>query len=114
MRGVRLKIEIGPKDVANGTVGAIKGATTLAKEGRSFVPQEGLAERIGETLSRGEQESLYKRALAFRETNTGCLHKTMNNSQNREPKEGFAFSYLVRQAPVRSANQTRYKSDDTL
>jgi prolyl-tRNA synthetase len=88
MRGVPLRIEIGPKEVANGTV-ALARRDKPGKEGKSFAPQEGLAKRISETLD-GIQESLYKRALAFRERNT---HVPQNYEQFKEIVEGgFALA----------------------
>jgi prolyl-tRNA synthetase len=89
MRGVPLRIEIGPKDVANGTV-ALSRRDKPGKEGKSFAPQEGVATLISKTLD-SIQESLYKRALAFREANTGA---PQNYYQFKEVVEkGFAISY---------------------
>src|SRR5262249_1704433 len=84
MRGVPLRIEIGPKEVANGR------RDKRGKEGKSIAPQEGLAKLISETLD-DIQESLYKRALAFREKNT---HVPQNYEQFKEIVEGgFALAY---------------------
>jgi prolyl-tRNA synthetase len=68
MRGVPLRIEIGPKDVAQNTV-ALARRDLPGKAGKSFVPQEGLAVRVAETLET-IQKSLFERALAFRKANT--------------------------------------------
>jgi prolyl-tRNA synthetase len=88
MRGVPLRIEIGPKEVAHGTV-ALARRDKPGKEGRSIAPQEGLAKRISETLD-GIQESLHQRALAFRERNT---HVPQNYEQFKEIVEGgFALA----------------------
>jgi len=89
MRGVPLRIEIGPKDVANGTV-ALARRDNPGKEGKSFAPQEGLAKLVSETLD-GVQDSLYKRALAFRDKNTRV---PQNYEQFKEMIEGgFALAY---------------------
>src|SRR5918911_2720939 len=50
MRGVPLRVEIGPKDVANGTV-ALARRDTPGKEGKSFVKQNSLIDAVNETLS---------------------------------------------------------------
>src|SRR5919205_150478 len=63
MRGVPLRVEIGPKDVANGTV-ALARRDKPGKEGKSFVKQNSLIDAVNETLS-SVQESLYQRALAW-------------------------------------------------
>jgi prolyl-tRNA synthetase len=89
MRGVPLRVEIGPKDVANGTV-ALARRDKPGKEGKSFVKQEGLIDAVNETL-RGVQESLHQRALAFRNANT---HEAQDYAQFKTIVEkGFALSY---------------------
>jgi prolyl-tRNA synthetase len=67
MRGVPLRIEVGPKDVEKGSV-AIARRDMPGREGKSFVPQESLAAQVGVTLNE-IQAALYERALAFRESN---------------------------------------------
>ncbi len=89
MRGVPLRVEIGPKDVANGTV-ALARRDKPGKEGKSFVKQKGLIDAVNETL-RGVQESLHQRALAFRNANT---HEAQDYAQFKTIVEkGFALSY---------------------
>jgi prolyl-tRNA synthetase len=68
MRGVPLRIEIGPKDVEKGTV-ALARRDILGRAGKSFVPQANLAAQVGEILQQ-IQSSLFERALAFRQANT--------------------------------------------
>lgn len=89
MRGVPLRVEIGPKDVANGTV-ALARRDKPGKEGKSFVKQNRLIDAVNETLS-SVQESLYQRALAFRNANT---HDAQDYAQFKTVVEkGFALSY---------------------
>jgi prolyl-tRNA synthetase len=66
MRGVPVRVEIGPKDVEKGSV-AMARRDVPGREGKSFVPQAGLAQAIGLLLS-DIQESLLKRATAFRDS----------------------------------------------
>ena len=89
MRGVPLRIEIGPKDVAKGTV-VLARRDKPGKEGKSFVPREGLTTAVAETLV-AIQKSLFERALNFRVSNTA-------DPQNYEEfkkavEKGFAYSF---------------------
>lgn len=68
MRGVPLRMEVGPKDVEKGTV-ALARRDKPGKEGKSFVPQAGIADQVAETLME-VQAALFERALAFRKANT--------------------------------------------
>ncbi|HWG59021.1 MAG TPA: proline--tRNA ligase [Candidatus Acidoferrales bacterium] len=68
MRGVPLRLELGPKDVAKGSV-VFARRDRPGKEGKSFVPQQGIASAAAAMLHE-IQKSLYERALQFREANT--------------------------------------------
>jgi prolyl-tRNA synthetase len=68
LRGVPLRIEVGPKDVSKGTV-AIARRDIPGKNGRSFVPQENLAAQVEDFLST-VQSSLYQKAIAFQQAHT--------------------------------------------
>jgi prolyl-tRNA synthetase len=68
MRGVPLRIELGPKDVAKGSV-VLARRDRPGKEGKSFVPQAGLADAV-KTMLVEIQQALFDRALAFRKSNT--------------------------------------------
>lgn len=89
MRGVPLRLEIGPRDVAKGTV-VLTRRDKPGKEGKSWVALDGLAGVIAETLV-DIQTSLYERALALRNTNT------YNPKDYAEfttvVEKGFALSY---------------------
>ena len=65
LRGVPLRLEIGPRDVAQGQV------TLARREGgkKIAVPQEGLAQRIGALLD-DIQQSLFRRAKSFLDENS--------------------------------------------
>ena len=89
MRGVPLRLELGPKDVAKGSV-VFARRDRPGKEGKSIVPRQGLAAAVTQALA-DIQSALYQRALEFRKAHT------------REPKDyaefkaaveqGFAFTY---------------------
>jgi prolyl-tRNA synthetase len=89
MRGVPLRIEIGPKDVQKGTV-VLARRDKPGKEGKSFVPQAGLAEAVKQSLD-VIQKALYERALNFRNANTSDP-KNYEEFQAAVEK-GFALSY---------------------
>ena len=68
MRGVPLRIEIGPKDVAKGSV-VLARRDKPGREGKSFVPQEGLPAAVA-TILVDIQKALLDRARTFRDANT--------------------------------------------
>jgi prolyl-tRNA synthetase len=89
MRGVPLRIEIGPKDVAKNSA-ALARRDRPGREGKSFVPREGLPAAVRELLA-GIQKSLYDRALEFRKANT---RDPRSYEEFRAAVEnGFAFSF---------------------
>jgi prolyl-tRNA synthetase len=81
MRGVPLRMEIGPKDVAKGSV-VLARRDRPGKEGKAFVQQAGLADSVQKMLAE-IQQALHDRALAFRKANT------------REPKDYGEFKKAV-------------------
>lgn len=89
LRGVPLRIEIGPKDVSKGTV-ALARRDKPGKEGKSFVAQEGLAGIVAETLA-DIHASLFNRALDFRKANT---HDPKDYAEFKQVVEdGWAFAW---------------------
>jgi prolyl-tRNA synthetase len=86
LRGVPVRVEIGPKDVAKQSV-AVARRDRPGREGKQFVPQDGLADTI-QALLDDIHNSLYARALAFREENT---HEPADYERFKEVvKDGFA------------------------
>jgi prolyl-tRNA synthetase len=89
LRGVPLRLEIGPKDVQKGTV-ALGRRDMPGKAGKSFVSQDQAARQVGDLLV-DIQSSLYNRALKFRddhifEPNTYAeLHEIV--------QQGWAFTW---------------------
>ena len=68
LKGVPVRIEIGPRDVEKDQV-VLARRDVPGRDGKVFVPMAGLAERV-ETLLDDVQQALFDRALAFREANT--------------------------------------------
>jgi prolyl-tRNA synthetase len=66
MRGVPLRMEIGPKDVEKGSV-ALARRDIPGRDGKSFVPQANIAAQVGDMLDT-IQKSLLQKAQAFRDS----------------------------------------------
>ncbi len=89
MRGVPLRIEIGPKDVDKGSV-ALARRDVPGRDGKSFVPQADLARTVGGLLSE-IQDSLLTRATAFRDAN---IHDPKTYEELKQVvADGWAFSW---------------------
>jgi len=89
MRGVPLRVEVGPKDVEKGSV-ALARRDKPGKEGRSFVPQTSLASTVSGLLA-DIQDSLLKRAIEYRDAN---IHEVKTYDELKEAvKGGWAFAY---------------------
>jgi prolyl-tRNA synthetase len=89
MRGVPLRMEIGPKDVAKGSV-VLARRDKPGKEGKTFVSKDGIVGAVQQMLVE-IQKALFDRALAFREANT---FEPANFEEFRGVVEkGFARSY---------------------
>jgi len=66
MRGVPLRLEIGPKDVEKGSVIAAR-RDIPGREGKSFLPQENILEAVKELLT-NIHNALFERARNFRDS----------------------------------------------
>jgi prolyl-tRNA synthetase len=89
LRGVPLRIEVGPKDVAKGTV-MLARRDKPGKEGKTIVSQDNLASAIPEVFAE-IQASLFDRALAFRKAHT---HDPRDYAEFRQAvDDGWAFSW---------------------
>jgi prolyl-tRNA synthetase len=88
MRGVPLRIEIGPKDVQKNSV-ALARRDIPGKPGKSFISQEGLASQVMEMLNT-IQGSMLERATAFRNSH---IHEPVGYSDLTEiVKDGWAYT----------------------
>jgi prolyl-tRNA synthetase len=68
LKGVPLRIEIGPRDVQNNSV-VLARRDIRSKEAKEFVGVDALAQRVPDLLDE-IQRSLFHKAVAFREANT--------------------------------------------
>jgi prolyl-tRNA synthetase len=81
MRGVPLRLEIGPRDVAAGTAGLAR-RDVPGREGKRTVQLDGLPSLVGETLQ-DIHRSLFEQASEFRKANT------------RQPQDYEEFKQVV-------------------
>jgi len=89
MRGVPLRLEIGPKDVEKGTVMAAR-RDMPGKAGKTFLPMENIAEGVGELLE-VIQAALLERATKFRDEN---IHDPKDYQEFKENiQNGWAYSW---------------------
>ena len=89
MRGVPLRIEIGPKDVEKGTV-ALARRDRPGREGKSFIPQSGIAMVVQDVLV-DIQKSLLERATHFRDSH---IHDPKDYAELIQVvQNGWAYSY---------------------
>jgi prolyl-tRNA synthetase len=89
MKGVPVRVEIGPRDIEKKTA-AVARRDIPGKAGKTFVPQEGLADYLAGLLD-AIQQSLYDRALRFREERTVTVQ---TYDELREAVEtGFARAF---------------------
>jgi prolyl-tRNA synthetase len=89
MRGVPVRVEIGPKDVEKGTV-ALARRDKPGKEGKTFVSQEGITDTVKNLLT-DVQASLLKRATEYRDAN---IHNVDNYEDLKKVvQDGWALAY---------------------
>jgi prolyl-tRNA synthetase len=87
MRGVPLRLEVGPKDVENGTV-ALARRDIPGKEGKSFAPQADIIVTITRMLN-DIQKNMLDQATAFRDAN---LHRVHSYDELKEvAQDGWAL-----------------------
>jgi prolyl-tRNA synthetase len=88
LKGVPLRVAIGPRDLQNNTVELAR-RDTLTKE---FTPMEGLRDKVLNLLDE-IQDSLYSRALKFRDENTYEANTWDEFKDIIENKGGFVMAH---------------------
>ncbi|MGE5113019.1 MAG: proline--tRNA ligase [Acidobacteriaceae bacterium] len=86
LKGIPIRVEIGPKDIEKKTV-VVARRDIPGKQGKAVVPQQGLTEQLERLLS-NIQQSLYDRALKLRE------ERTYNASNYEELKQGISSGFV--------------------
>jgi prolyl-tRNA synthetase len=89
MRGVPLRMEVGPKDVQKNSV-ALARRDRPGRDGKTFVPQSNIGETVKSLLA-DIQDSLLKRATEFRDAN---IHNPKDYEEMKEIlSNGWAYSW---------------------
>ncbi|HKZ44688.1 MAG TPA: proline--tRNA ligase [Anaerolineales bacterium] len=89
MRGVPLRMEVGPKDVEKKSV-ALSRRDRPGREGKSFVPQSNIGETV-KTMLADIQDSLLVKATTFRDDN---IYDPKNYEEMKEIlSNGWAYSW---------------------
>ena len=93
MRGVPLRLELGPKDVAKGSV-VLARRDRPGKEGKSFVPQEGHCQRPSRKMLEEIQQALFDKRARFPQSQ----HRRARRLRAFKPavEKGFALLMVVR------------------
>jgi len=91
MRGVPLRIEVGPKDIEKNSV-ALARRDILGKDGKQFVPQEGLAATIQNLLD-DIQANLLQQATEFRDSH---IHEVVDDYDtfSKILKDGWGLTWF--------------------
>jgi prolyl-tRNA synthetase len=99
MRGVPLRIEIGPKDVEKNSV-AFARRDIPGKAGKTFASREQLARQVGEMLDT-IQVALYSRAQQFRDQN---IHEPKDYAELKEiVQQGWVLAWWCGDAKCEAA-----------
>ncbi len=94
MRGVPLRLEIGPKDVQNGTVMAAR-RDLPGKAGKTLIQQDQIAAQVSELL-KTIQASLLQRATEFRDNN---IHEPKDYADLQNiVQNGWAYAWWCEDA----------------
>ena len=94
MRGVPLRLEIGPKDVQNGTVMAAR-RDIPGKAGKTLIQQDQIAAQVSELL-KTIQASLLQRATEFRDSN---IHEPKDYADLQNiVQNGWAYAWWCEDA----------------
>ena len=88
LKGVPVRLAMGPRDLENGTIELVR-RDTLEKE---TVPQDGLADRI-ETLMTDIQQNIYRKALAYRDSMITRVDTWEEFKEVLETKGGFISAH---------------------
>ncbi len=106
MRGVPLRIEVGPKDVAKNTV-AFARRDIPGRAGKSFVPQDGLVQNVKDTL-KTIQASLLTKATNFRNSN---IHDVTDFESFKEiVADSWAYAWWCGDSECEANIKTRTKA----
>jgi prolyl-tRNA synthetase len=90
LRGVPVRIELGPRDIENEQAVLVR-RDVAGKEGKEFVPRTGLPERLRALLAE-IQENMLRQATEFRDENTRRAESYGEFKEIIEEKRGFVVA----------------------
>jgi prolyl-tRNA synthetase len=90
LRGVPVRIELGPKDIENEQAVLVR-RDVAGKEGKKFVPRKALPERLRALLAE-IQENMLRQATEFRDGNTRKAESYGEFKEIIEEKRGFVLA----------------------
>jgi prolyl-tRNA synthetase len=106
LRGVPLRIEIGPRDVENNSL-VVAQRDIPGKEGKLFLSMDHIADQLS-TILDAFHNRLLQRAIDFRDSH---IHKTDNYEEFKGiVQQGWAFSYWCGDAACESAIKDETKA----
>jgi prolyl-tRNA synthetase len=109
LRGVPLRIEIGPKDVANNSV-ALARRDIPGRDGKSFVSQDNIAQTVGDMLDT-IQASLLAKATQFRDEN---IYEPKDYDEFKEIIEKGGWCYVWWKPSVENEAKIKEETKATL
>ena len=109
LRGVPLRLEIGPKDVAKNSV-ALARRDIPGREGKSFVPQDGLAQTVAEMLDT-IQSNMLEKATQFRDEH---IFEPENYDEFKEIIENDGWCYVWWKPNSKNEDQIKQDTKATL
>jgi len=109
LRGVPLRIEIGPKDVANNSV-ALARRDIPGRDGKSFVPQDGIAQTVDDLLKE-IQANLLEKATKFRDDH---IFEPKNYDEFKEIIQNDGWCYVWWKANAENEAQIKEDTKATL
>ena len=106
LRGVPLRIEVGPKDVEKNSVMTAR-RDRPGRAGKTIVPQDGIVQQVGDLLD-DIQKALLDKATAFRDAN---IHEPSDYGEFKEiVKHGWALSWWCRSADCEASIKEETKA----
>lgn len=109
LRGVPLRIEIGPKDIANNSV-ALARRDIPGRDGKSFVSQDNIAQTVGDMLDT-IQASLLAKATQFRDEN---IYEPKDYDEFKEIIEKGGWCYVWWKPSVENEAKIKEETKATL
>lgn len=109
LRGVPLRIEIGPKDIANNSV-AMARRDIPGREGKSFVSQEGISQTVTDMLD-NIQVNMLEKAAKFRDEN---IHQPETYEDFKEILKNDGWCYVWWKPDAENEAQIKEETRATL